>query len=102
MGMSYEEYWNGDPWLAKDYRDAYLIKQDENNFTLWLQGFYNHNAVSVVMCNAFKEKGKKAEKYFEKPIELRPKQKTVKEIRQDTYNQLKLLQELWNGRSNKP
>lgn len=49
-----------------------------------MQGLYFHDAVSVVLSNAFKKPGQRPEKYHEKPIRLTPlteKEKKQIEIR---------------------
>lgn len=98
MGMTYEEYWEKDPWMCRDYRKAHDIKQDEFNTNAWLQGLYHFVAVQTALANAFKEKGKPTVKYLEKPIDLHEKEKTVQEIRQEAYEKLKRLKEVWDGR----
>ena len=45
IGMSYAEYWAGDPILAQYYRKAYRIKQEEFNNNAWLQGMYVYEAL---------------------------------------------------------
>ena len=94
MGMSSDEYWNDDPWLAKDYREAYKLQTEETNARAWLQGLYNFKAFETVLQNAF-GKGKK-EKYPEKPIDLYPKEKTPEEIRDEYYQRLKAWGDRWN------
>ena len=101
MGMTYDDYWNGDPWMCRAYRKAYEIKKDEFNANAWLQGFYNFVAVQTAVGNAFRDKGKRPHKYLEKPIEFHKKEKTVQEIRQEAYDKLKRLKEVWDGRRNK-
>lgn len=92
--MSAEEYWDGEPWLVTSYRDAYVVKQEEQNTYLWLQGLYNYIGVATALNNGFNSK---KEKYPEKPIELHPKKKeeTPEEIRERYYQQLKRMQEAW-------
>lgn len=48
IGMSAEEYWNGDSELAKFYREAWSIKQEIRNQELWLQGMYIYEAICDV------------------------------------------------------
>ena len=45
MGMTYDEYWYGDPWMTKAFRKAHELKRRENNFNLWLQGMYVYEAI---------------------------------------------------------
>ena len=78
-GMTYDDYWHGDPMMASAYREAYIMKQKKENEMMWINGMYTLNAFSVVMANAFREKGKPAVEYLSKPIELFPKTKQEKE-----------------------
>ena len=80
IGMSFAEYWAGDPILARYYRKAYQIKQDEMNHNAWLHGLYIFDAVSTVFYNAFKKKNDPNKHYAEKPYDFRPdKEKTEAE-----------------------
>lgn len=70
MGMSYQEYWQGPPWLAKSYRDAFEIKQEHKNWELWMGGAYFYEAlrdVAPVMRASFSKKPVEFGKYPEKP-----------------------------------
>lgn len=79
MGMSYDEFWEGDVALPKFYREAYKLKQEREfeqaNFNAWLQGFYNTRAYAVVLGNAFADKNSEPMEYFDKPIQLGKKTK---------------------------
>ena len=82
IGMSYAEYWDGDPILAQYYRKAYRIKQDEINNNAWLQGMYIYDAVSTALYNALRGFGKNkppAKDYAKQPYELKNKVKTEEE-----------------------
>ena len=72
IGMSYAEYWNGDCSLARYYRKAYQIKQEEANNNAWLQGLYVYDAVSTVVYNALKNKNDPKKHYAEKPYDFKP------------------------------
>lgn len=45
MGMSYEDYWYGDPEKAKFFREAYLYKLEARNRKLWVMGRYVYDAI---------------------------------------------------------
>ena len=49
MGMSYEEYWHGQAWLARAYREAFEIRRKREEFGRWRQGAYVYSAI---MCAA--------------------------------------------------
>ena len=82
IGMSYAEYWEGDPKLAQYYRKAYHIKQEEINNNAWLQGMYIYDAVSTALHNALRGFGKSkppAKDYAKQPYEFNNKVKTEAE-----------------------
>ena len=66
-GMSYDEFWYGDPFRAVAYRTAHRLRIEQANQQLWMQGLYVHNAVAVAINNAF---SKQKQKYIAEPIKL--------------------------------
>lgn len=97
--MTYDEYWNQDVWLAKDYREAWELKQKNDNYLAWLQGLYNYKAFGVILGNASRKKGARADNYFDKPIEFEEEEKrTPKQIRQEVYDRLKGFKEKWDAK----
>ena len=76
IGMTPEQYWDGDPWLAKYYRQADEIRQKRKNQDLWLQGMYIYEALCDVapILQAFAKRGTKPTPYPDHPYSL-----TVKE-----------------------
>jgi hypothetical protein len=76
IGMSSAEYWEGDPSLARYYRKAYKIKQEEINNNAWLQGLYIYDAVSTAMHNALRGKNSKAREYTKQPYNFEKKEKS--------------------------
>lgn len=82
IGMSFAEYWEGDPKLAQYYRKAYHIKQEEINNNAWLQGMYIYDAVSTALHNALRGMGKTkppVRDYAKQPYEFKNKVKTEAE-----------------------
>jgi hypothetical protein len=79
IGMSSAEYWEGDPSLARYYRKAYKIKQEEINNNAWLQGLYIYDAVSTAVHNALRGKNSKAREYAKQPYNFENKHKTEEE-----------------------
>ena len=79
IGMTPEQYWAGDPSLARYYRKAYRIKQEEVNNSAWLQGLYIYDAVSTALHNALRGMGKTtppAKDYAKQPYNLNNREKT--------------------------
>lgn len=70
--MTYDQFWRGDPWIAKEYRRAWEEKRKSENYRDWLQGAYFFNAVSIALGNAFRKQGTNAEHYLEEPFRIFP------------------------------
>ena len=88
--MTYDQYWFGDPWMARAYREAFMLRQKKRNEEMWLQGAYIMNAVSAAIHNNFSNR--KTE-YLKEPLDIYPKTEAEKreEIRRE---KLKLVQQL--------
>ena len=76
-GMSWEQFWFGDPYMVIIYRDAYILKRRAQNENLWLQGIYFYNALGAALNNCF---SKQERKYIEKPLDAFPKTRAEKRV----------------------
>ena len=79
IGMSYAEYWTGDPSLVRYYRKAYQIKQEQINNNAWLQGLYIYDAVSTALHNSLRGLSKTkppVQEYAKQPYDLKSREKT--------------------------
>ena len=76
IGMTPEQYWEGDCTLAKYYRKAEELRNEKRNQELWLQGMYIYEAICDVapVLHAFAKKGTKPTPYSDKPYALNDKQ----------------------------
>lgn len=76
IGMTPEQYWEGDCMLAKYYRKAEELRNEKRNQELWLQGMYIYEALCDVapILHAFAKKGTKPMPYSDKPYALTAKQ----------------------------
>jgi len=85
MGMSRDEYWNGDIFSAFDYLEAERQRQKRFDEQAWLQGMYICDAVAVAVNNTacMALVGSKGEKmsYPDRPYntQLTEEEKEVKE-----------------------
>lgn len=70
MGMTYEQYWYGDVWMIKAYREADKLCQERQNQEAWLQGMYFYEGVSVAIYNAMRGKGQPPKQYASQPYEF--------------------------------
>lgn len=70
--MSADEFWNGDPILAIDYRKADRLIRKRQNQMLWLQGGYVYDALCEVspIYHTFAKKGTKPTPYNEEPYPI--------------------------------
>jgi hypothetical protein len=68
MGMTYEQFWDGDVWVAKAYRQADTIRRRRKNEELWLEGVYMAEALSATVGNMF-SKGNKHQ-YPSEPLPI--------------------------------
>ena len=76
IGMTPEQYWDGDCTLVKYYRKAEEIRNEKRNQELWLQGMYIYEVMCDVapVLQAFGKKGAKPTPYSAKPYPLNDKQ----------------------------
>lgn len=77
IGMTPEQYWDGDCDLVKYYRKAEEMRTDRRNQELWLQGMYIYEALCDVspVLHAFAKKGTKPQPYPSNPYPLNEKQR---------------------------
>jgi hypothetical protein len=77
IGMTYEQFWDGDPMLCKYYREAEEIRNEKKNQELWLQGMYIYEALADIspVLHAFAKKGTKPQPYTETPYAITKKQR---------------------------
>jgi hypothetical protein len=66
MGMSYEQFWYGEPDAATQYRKAHEIRRRRTNEELWLSGTYMADALRATVINMF------AKSKYEYPSEPKP------------------------------
>ena len=80
IGMSYNEFWNGDVRLVEVYRKAAELKDKRRNQDLWLQGMYFYEALcdaSPLFRFSMKKGVIKPEPYVKEPYPL-----TADEVRE--------------------
>ena len=82
LGMTRDEYWNGDPFLVYDYIEADAERQIRRNQEAWLQGAYICEAVGVAIAQAFSKNRNNLPKYPDSPYDLSPAYETAGEKEQ--------------------
>lgn len=109
MGMTAEQYWEGDCTLVVYYRRAEHIRNDRSNRMAWLQGLYIYEALCDVapVLQAFAKKGTKPRPYSEEPYALSADAREDKEEREEKkkydkgLDMMKALMKLNNARFEK-
>lgn len=101
MGMSYEQFWNGSPYLVQTYLKAFRYKRELENEMAWLQGAYIFNAVAVCLQNVLRKKGQKRENYIDKPLDIFPLTKAEKKRREreDMLKMQRALEQMQSAQS---
>ena len=100
-GMTNEQFWKGDPYLAVVYRDVDTRKRKDLNGFLWLEGKYVYEAVSVVIHNSFSKKGTRPIYYPDEPYRITPeteaeKKEKAEAERQKAIRSLTAWKEAWD------
>ncbi len=83
IGMSYDDFWNGDVSMVEAYRKADELRLKQRNYELWLQGMYVYEA----LCDAsplFRftmNRTVKPESYLKEPYPITPMEAREREER---------------------
>lgn len=70
LGMSREQYWDGDPMDVAAYREADRLRADRENRVAWLNGLYVYQALGAMapLLNAFSKRSQARE--YPEPVIL--------------------------------
>lgn len=82
LGMTYEQYWYGDPLMVRAYYKADKIRQQRINDEAWLHGAYVYRALDATVGNMMRKKGSEPAKYPERPVDLGVVEETEAEKQQ--------------------
>lgn len=94
-GMTYEQFWDGDPKMAIAYRKAHELKKEIVNEQLWLQGAYIYDALQRIAPLFRVMSSDNPEPYLEKPYRLKPK--TKQEIKAEQKKEMEDMQAYLEG-----
>ena len=87
IGMTYEQFWYGDPTIANMYLEAFKLKEqreaEKTKWITWEQGLYVYEAICDVapVLRAF-SKATKPLPYPEKPYATKEKEEQDKKIKE--------------------
>lgn len=87
-GMTYDEFWYGDVYKAKFYRESYKLRVKQIDEQLWMQGMYIYEALCDVspILHAFSKEGTKPLPYSDRPYTFQIEEKSEKEKEQEIKN----------------
>lgn len=73
IGMTTQEFWEGDSSLVKAYRQAEVLRKERINAEAHLQAFYIYEVIAdfVPVLVSFPKKGAKPKAFRDQPIDLK-------------------------------
>lgn len=95
-GLSYEDFWYGDPFKAKYQREYYKLKLQKQDEYMWEQGMYIYEALlqCAPILHPF-SKSKKPLPYTEKPHFVMLSEEEEKERKRQEEENERLKAQLW-------
>lgn len=105
IGMTYDQYWNMDCTLVRDYRKAAELQAERKNHELWLQGMYIYDALCCAspVFRDFAKKGTKPAPYpqFPYPLTEQAKQEIEEKEEKRTFDKGMAMMEAFMKSHNK-
>jgi len=104
IGMSYEEFWHGDPYLCVYYRAKHDLDNEEANQQMWWNGLYVFTAISTALSNVHLDgKHHKINQYISEPFKIRPlteeeKAAETERAKAVVVEQLNAIKDAWDAR----
>ena len=87
IGMTYDEYWYGDPLMVRAFYKANRLREEQKDAEAWLAGSYVLKALDAVVGNLFRDKGSQRAEYPTEPVLAQAKrekrEKTEREQEQE-------------------
>lgn len=68
IGMTYEQYWYGDPLMVRAFYKAEKLRQRRVDEEAWLAGSYFLKAIDASVINMFRKTGQAPAEYPEEPV----------------------------------
>lgn len=94
IGMSYDEYWNGDPSLVRAYRKAEDIRTHRKNWEMWMNGKYIYDAIGRLVPSLQLLKPRDPLAYVEEPYPLTKKEYEEKVQKEEKKRQDEMKEKL--------
>lgn len=68
IGMTYDQYWYGDPLMVRAFYKANKLKREMDDETAWTNGLYVLSALNATVGNMFKKQGQTPFEYPSEPF----------------------------------
>lgn len=82
MGMTYDQFWDGDVYAHKAFRQAKKVRLAEQNQIAWLQGQYVYDAISALASYMKAFSKAKPKPYNKEPYDLFAEERRRREERE--------------------
>lgn len=96
LGMTYDQYWDGDNLLPKYYYQAEELRKDRIDAEMWTQAMYIYEAIcdATPLMRPFAKPGTKAVPFRSKPFreEMRERKKPENRAKQEMNKMLARMQ----------
>ena len=93
IGMTYEQYWYGDPLMVRAFYKADKIRQEREDYNAWTQGMYVLSALNASVGNMLRKSGQPA-KYPTEPFSVTEKKERQRQKEIDEEQEA-LLAQAW-------
>lgn len=87
LGMTYEQYWDGEPRLVIAYRKAEDMRSHRKNWEMWMNGRYTYDAIMRLIPSLNMWKPKEPIEYIEEPYPLTRKEYEERIAREERKKQ---------------
>ena len=93
IGMTYEQYWYGDPLMVRAFYKAEQLRKEQLNEEAWLFGAYAYKAFqsALSVSDFFRPKGKKPDRYPESPVPLKKQESKEDKEKEAELERLRLV-----------
>jgi len=93
IGMTYEQYWYGDPLMAQDFFEADRLRKKREDELAWWQGLYVQKALLSTVGNLFLEEGADPNMYPQSPLleEMSKEREAERKAKEEERERLKLV-----------
>lgn len=96
IGMTYDEFWHGEPSMVRAYRKAWEIKKHNEEYDRWRLGYYVYTSLLCVapVLRAFTKGDVKPGNYPNQPFPLTEKEAQEREEQEHTERMKRMLAQL--------